>query len=326
MRCHETRELLSLYIDHVLDEDLAAQVSAHLDFCPECRKEYEDLVKIIGVLSTLPEVPVPEDLENRWRMALERAESDNRGEGYESVRAAKRKRRRQFSAVCAVFVVGIFAVAMYNNSDQWIPAETGTFDADTVFYAEGEDSSGDPVEDRTPELQKEQIVQEEVVPSGTVNSKTVKSDSKAENQKSETALAEQSTPSADRERTTEQPVCNLPSSQEPKNGTDESCAAADLLLSRGGGSSSKPLAECSDRDGERTPADIRDSMAICYYMKVLERKLAGTNFEILLCQSLGDGCWSFDVELVSADEEGNQTESEIVTYYGQDGTIWKEEL
>ena len=58
-------------------------------------------------------------------------------------------------------------------------------------------------------------------------------------------------------------------------------------------------------------------------MRALEKMLGDTQFEILVCESKGDGLWSFDIELVSTDEEGNETH-EYVTYYGQDGTLWKE--
>ena len=325
MRCHETRELLSLYIDHVLDEDLAAQVSAHLEVCPECRKEYEELVEIIGMLSALPEVPVPEGLETRWRHALEAAEQ-NRGEVYECVRIARKNRLRRFSAVCAVFVVGIFAVAMYNNSDQWIPAEDAAFNEGAALYAADENLSGAASEDSAAELREKQTAQAAPESPGTSESETANNTPKNENQKT-TRSIEDAAGDTKQEGTANQPIHNELPYQEPETHADEDrAAAADPMPSRGSvsGGSKQPV-DCGGREGH-DPADIRDSMAIRHYMKVLEKELDGTDFEILLCQSLEDGLWSFDVELVSADEEGNQTGSEIVTYYGQDGTIWKKEL
>ena len=60
-------------------------------------------------------------------------------------------------------------------------------------------------------------------------------------------------------------------------------------------------------------------------MKALEREFADMDFEILLCESYEEGLWKFEVEVVSTDEDGNEMRK-IETYYGQDGTIWTEEL
>ena len=41
MKCSEIRELLSLYIDNMLEESLIDEVAAHIAACPECKREYE---------------------------------------------------------------------------------------------------------------------------------------------------------------------------------------------------------------------------------------------------------------------------------------------
>jgi hypothetical protein len=59
MTCKETEELLSAYIDKVLDQDSERQVAEHLAGCKNCRAELEGLQMTIDMLKQLPEVEPP---------------------------------------------------------------------------------------------------------------------------------------------------------------------------------------------------------------------------------------------------------------------------
>ena len=62
MKDRHVREKLSEYIDGILSEEEASSVKAHLDRCPECMEEYEDMVKIIGHMSQVETLETPESL------------------------------------------------------------------------------------------------------------------------------------------------------------------------------------------------------------------------------------------------------------------------
>jgi len=58
--CHETRERLSELLDEALAVSERAQVSAHLDGCPDCRRELDRLRATVSLLSSVerPRAPV----------------------------------------------------------------------------------------------------------------------------------------------------------------------------------------------------------------------------------------------------------------------------
>lgn len=60
MNCHETRERLSDLLDEALDAPERAQVGAHLDGCPDCRRELDRLRATVSLLSRVerPRAPV----------------------------------------------------------------------------------------------------------------------------------------------------------------------------------------------------------------------------------------------------------------------------
>ena len=60
MNCHETRERLSDLLDEALPAPELAEVRAHLDGCPECRRELDQLRATVTLLSRVesPRAPV----------------------------------------------------------------------------------------------------------------------------------------------------------------------------------------------------------------------------------------------------------------------------
>lgn len=61
MNCNECIEKLSLYIDHMLNEEEEKALMAHLDLCETCRREYEALRDMVSWLGEIEEPTLPED-------------------------------------------------------------------------------------------------------------------------------------------------------------------------------------------------------------------------------------------------------------------------
>jgi hypothetical protein len=63
MNCENCQELLSDYIDNLLDAKKTACVKAHLTLCRECAEVYEDFSKILGLcnLEITEEIPPPNE-------------------------------------------------------------------------------------------------------------------------------------------------------------------------------------------------------------------------------------------------------------------------
>ena len=63
MNCQTVKELLSEYIDNELDLKLHSEVKEHLDSCPYCQKEYEEILlikKALSIYSQEESEPSPE--------------------------------------------------------------------------------------------------------------------------------------------------------------------------------------------------------------------------------------------------------------------------
>jgi hypothetical protein len=71
MRCHEINELLSAYFDGMLDPPDRTKVDRHLNGCPACRAELEDLSLVVGLVSALPLVEPPVEFRPGLRLKLE---------------------------------------------------------------------------------------------------------------------------------------------------------------------------------------------------------------------------------------------------------------
>lgn len=62
MNCIEVTKRVDDYLDGELDTTTAAALRAHLDACPECRKQFAPLLNAIEGLGALPELAAPEGL------------------------------------------------------------------------------------------------------------------------------------------------------------------------------------------------------------------------------------------------------------------------
>jgi hypothetical protein len=109
-------ELLLYYYRDGLDAAERARIGAALSEQPELAQRMQGLVARLDAAAALPEVPVPGDVQQRWRVALERA-------GQEHAKPAPRRftHFRWLAAAAAIAVVAItviMQVATQSPSDR----------------------------------------------------------------------------------------------------------------------------------------------------------------------------------------------------------------
>lgn len=113
MNCNEVREWMSLYIDHMLDEEQMDSMKNHLDTCDACRCELNELRNIAQLLQEVPDLPVPEEFDQLLRRAIQSEK-----------KAIKRGHQQQkwirYTSLAAVFAIGIFSVLHFQGQ---IPTE-----------------------------------------------------------------------------------------------------------------------------------------------------------------------------------------------------------
>lgn len=106
MRCQQVRGFLSSYLDGLATPKEVEFVEAHLRKCPDCRRELEDLGRLIEILGSAEELKVPEGFMQELDMRLLRDKVAPYQKREDRVRPSSRPRLVALIAGIAL-VVGI---------------------------------------------------------------------------------------------------------------------------------------------------------------------------------------------------------------------------
>lgn len=105
MNCEETKELLSPYLDGMTGDHERQEIENHLQKCPDCQKELEELKKLLNALHSLERVKPPKDFLFRVKKALNEEKSEDAHIPFPNLRYFK------YAGVAAVFLV--FSLSFY---------------------------------------------------------------------------------------------------------------------------------------------------------------------------------------------------------------------
>ncbi len=78
LACVRTRRLLTEHADGQLTADAGRRLEAHLEACPECRKEYEGLREVRALLAAAPRFSAPAGLSERVMRDLDSGRLEER--------------------------------------------------------------------------------------------------------------------------------------------------------------------------------------------------------------------------------------------------------
>ncbi len=70
LKCEETRELMSLFIDNELTDAELAKFNEHIDTCKQCQQELKLLKDIVTEFNTIEEVELPNDFKQKLHQKL----------------------------------------------------------------------------------------------------------------------------------------------------------------------------------------------------------------------------------------------------------------
>ncbi len=114
MGCENYRDLISAYIDGELNETEEKELLDHLNDCPSCRKEYEELKAIVEMVGDVGEEELPENFHNEVMAKLRATAVPKKKKTpwarYTSIAAS----------ICALFIVGgaVFATGFMGMGSQ----------------------------------------------------------------------------------------------------------------------------------------------------------------------------------------------------------------
>jgi anti-sigma factor RsiW len=70
MDCKQIIDLISMYVDSELDERQKAEFEEHVSQCSSCKEELNDILKVLEVLHSIPEVDLPDNFKDELHEKL----------------------------------------------------------------------------------------------------------------------------------------------------------------------------------------------------------------------------------------------------------------
>ncbi len=310
MKCNEISELLSLYIDQMLDETKKKAVEGHLLTCNSCKKEYDNIKEMTELLNQVEPVSVPASFEYRMKKALKEEKTASAGFGSKSGSSGKTRKLRLLTSAAAVFAVGIISFGLYQDvTGDWPNNLTGTEQSSEqvspeqsqadLFDIDTKESDAYNNEAAAGNKKKESITDDEAI----MYSGTSEESDTSFNQSTD-VISPSSVPVEP-----EMSVCKMSDSRAP-----EEAPAAD--------SSKQLMMESSLIDCSRslTSSGVeRNVAAVQYYTGLIEEELADFEYQILESGFIQAGEWEFKV-LIFRGKDGYAFNEEILII-GKDGEI-----
>ncbi len=70
MNCKNVRKNLSAYVDEELSQELMNNIGRHIEHCPECRSEFEDLIILTNMFKETERLDAGKEIKNRILNAI----------------------------------------------------------------------------------------------------------------------------------------------------------------------------------------------------------------------------------------------------------------
>lgn len=334
MECNQINELLSLYIDRMLDENQVREVEEHLASCDSCRKEYNELKEILELLGQTEMVPVPDAFRFRLKTALKEEKQSMIASGA-ITRVSKKNRWRIITSVAAVFAVGVITLSLYNDILGVLPDrldggdQTGAPKTEELYNEPADASAGADDSAVTPNATSDGSV---VMKARTSDLQPTARDSySAAGSAAQNYSADSVNEAAQKNASSEDQMTayGLADGSEQNNelgmladGAEPEAAAGLKEKGIGGNYTGNckqglPSDECS-----RSLAAMsveRNAAAVQFYNNLIEDKLKGFDYQVLDSCYAQTGEWKFRI-FIFRGKDGNTYNEEILVV-GKDGEI-----
>jgi hypothetical protein len=113
MKCGEIGELLSLYVDRLLDEKRCSEFEEHIGICSSCRKELEDINRVIELCNSVEEVELPDGFREELHLKLMKVNRST--EIKNRILSVRSRYFKIFSSIAAVLLLVIFVKGIYDS-------------------------------------------------------------------------------------------------------------------------------------------------------------------------------------------------------------------
>ena len=307
MNCMDVREMLSLYMDNELNEEETIIVANHLKNCEACQSEYNELKQLHDMLQNLEEISIPKEFDERLKSAIcseiEKQKIDNTIEenenGRQKLNLKKRINYRRIYSIAAIFVIGIFTVLLYNNSDTLFPNNE-----ELNIYQESSDEMA------TKEGKLKEIANDE-------NSSAAFGGETIRNEDSKKSAQDENTSDSTENISDE----TISMASEPLALTEEGSSVKSSKIAPKDLYQSSPIPNQEIQDA-KTDSDskVRDTDEKALYEELIQKELSTIEYQITKTEKQENNSWLFIIEIDRIDKDGNKT-MEIRTYKGENGAL-----
>jgi len=109
MNCEQVKNLISLYIDNELDEKECSEFEDHISSCESCRNELNDILKIVKLLRSIPQVELPSNFKAQLHEKLIKAKEEEKLNKRKGLLFVGNSYFKAISGIAAVVLV-VFAI------------------------------------------------------------------------------------------------------------------------------------------------------------------------------------------------------------------------
>jgi len=324
MKCNEIRELLSLYIDQMLDESQIKEVEEHLSACDACRNEYNELKEMVDLLGHAEMIPVPAAFDFRLKKALKEEKQSMLASGMIGKPLKKKSQWRMLTSIAAVFAVGVLSFGLYRDVLGILPDkfngadQAGAAQVEEPYYEESNELASDSASSSDGSI----VMKDEAADLPPVEI----ANDLADIDEMLSYSVSSSTESEDIPKTT----YGLADGSEPNAG-DEYGAVADTVTEQEAAAGSERFDENNSVSRKQAPSSEecsrsltssgveRNAAAVQYYDNLMEEKLNGFDYQILDSGYANTGEWQFRI-FIFRGKDGNTYNEEILVI-GKDGEI-----
>ena len=336
MKCIEIRDLLSLYIDNMLDENQVQEVEEHLSSCDACKKEYNELKEISELLGQAEMIPVPDEFSFRLKKAIKEEKQKMIDEGLIVKQPKKKSQWRIITSIAAVFAICVVSYSLYDNVMGNLPFfNNGTNQAAPTAKTEEADKKITDMKEQANSDTYAGSAQDGETSDGSVVMKDQSKDLKLMMAKSaDNSASAETQSSTGKNKAVENEVADpsdtygAVAGSEPNegdqstSGAEKSAAAAADTGGAGGEFTFKNSVASSQEECSRSLVGTgleRNSAAVQYYNKLIEEKLSGFDYQILESTYSQTGDWQFRI-FIFRGKDGN-TYNEEIKVIGKEGKI-----
>lgn len=105
-KCNEITDLISLYLDHQMDDHEKAEFEEHLGSCESCKKELEEMSQLMSILHNIGEEELPSDFKLNLHEKLEDAKVE------EDKKSKFKLLGNRYIRICTSIAAGILMILL----------------------------------------------------------------------------------------------------------------------------------------------------------------------------------------------------------------------